>query len=186
MISCLQFPDLGSHRRTCSGASYCDVGYNSKSPHPTHDQPLGVEFPGHTWCEPGKPNWVGHLVQQIRVHRTTNPLVYDYAIGGDTVDGVRRQVQHEFLPHLAPKPDWAPWTSEDTLFLTWVGINDCAINTRSLDAVDATKRSVEGLFALQEELYQAGARHFCFVDVPPTYRFPNRASIYMFAHRFRA
>ncbi|TFK81887.1 carbohydrate esterase family 16 protein [Polyporus arcularius HHB13444] len=158
------------------GASYCDVGYDSQSPHPTPENPLGVEFPGITYCEPGKPNFVGHLVRQVNAHRenTSSILAYDYAIGGERADGVRRQVRQQFLPSLAPKPDWAPWRSNDTLFLTWVGINDCAVNTRTLDPASVTQQSIDELFGAQEEAYQAGARNFCFVDVPPTYKFPNR------------
>ncbi|RPD55355.1 hypothetical protein L226DRAFT_468947 [Lentinus tigrinus ALCF2SS1-7] len=163
-------------RLVCFGASYCDVGYDIQSPHPTSENPLGVDFPGITYCEPGKPNWVGHLVLQVNAGRdnTNALLVYDYAIGGDRVDGVGRQIREQFLPTLAPKPKWAPWTSSDTLFVTWVGINDCAMNTRVLDPASATLKSIDGLFAVHEEVYQAGARNFCFVDVPPTYKFPNR------------
>ncbi|KAI0713878.1 hypothetical protein C8Q76DRAFT_768744 [Earliella scabrosa] len=158
------------------GASYCDVGYiSSKSPHPTAEEPLGVPFPGYTWCEPGKPNWVGHFVQKVRAQLDMRLLVYNYARGGDTAEGVGRQVHDQFLPDLAPKPDWAPWSSDDTLFLTFVGINDCGRNSRSLDLIGATQESVKELFGLQEELYQSGARHFCFIDVPPTNRFPDGA-----------
>lgn len=157
-----------------SGSSYCDVGYHSMSPHPTAEKPLGVEFPGTAWCEPGKPNWVGHFIQEVKAQHGQQLLAYVYARGGDTVEGVKRQVQRHFIPYLSPRPDWAPWTSVDTLFMTFVGINDCAINSRTPDAVGATETSIRDLFALQEELYHAGARHFCFIDVPPTHRFPNR------------
>ncbi|KAI0697108.1 hypothetical protein C8T65DRAFT_743346 [Cerioporus squamosus] len=158
------------------GASYCDVGYDSQSSHPTPENPLGVDFPGITYCEPGKPNFVGHLVRQVNASRdsTSALLVYDYAVGGERADGVRRQVREQFLPSLAPKPDWALWTSDDTLFVTWVGINDCAMNARCTDPVSATQESIKQLFEAQEEIYQAGGRNFCFVDVPPTYKFPNR------------
>lgn len=159
-----------------SGASYCDVGYDTRSPHPTPENPLGVDFPGITYCEPGKPNWVGHLVLQTNARRDQagSLLVYDYGVGGDRADGVGRQVREQFIPSLASKPEWAPWTSGDTLFVTWVGINDCAVNTRALDPVSATQASIAQLFAAQEEVYQAGGRNFCLVDVPPTYKFPNR------------
>lgn len=124
-----------------SGDSYSDVGYNpNNSPHPTEDQPLGVEFPGHTFAEPGTPNWVGHLVANHIFHG--HVLVYDYAVGGDTVSGVRQQIRAGFLPSIGRKPEWAPWSPTDTLFsasqmqhaitailkiplVTWVGINDC-------------------------------------------------------------
>lgn len=43
-------------------------------------------------------------------------LVYDYAIGGHTVDGVRQQVRMKYLRSLGGKPDSAPWTEQDSLF----------------------------------------------------------------------
>ena len=75
---------------------------------------MGIQFPGITWTESGKPNWVGHFVTNY----SPNPslLVHDYACGGHTVDGVERQVRLEFLPYVADKPDWAPWQSNNTLF----------------------------------------------------------------------
>lgn len=169
---------------TDSGASYCDVGYNSKAPRPSVENPLGVKFPGETWCGhydgatntvTCEPNWVGHLLQLIQ-NQKDHPslLVYDYALGGDRVDGVHRQVHKDFLRHLATKPDWAPWTANDTLFVTWVGINDCSWNMDTPDPATSSQESIRALFAIQQELYEAGARDFCFIDVPPTYDFPGR------------
>ncbi|KAI0628890.1 hypothetical protein C8Q77DRAFT_1067250 [Trametes polyzona] len=165
------------------GASYCDVGYHFKKPIPTPEKPLGVDFPGMTWCGPTdqttrqftpEPNWVGHLLTLYRGDRDTYPLlVYDYALGGDRVDGVQRQVDKCFLPHLAHKPTWAPWSSEDTLFCTWVGINDCFYNAMHSDPAAHTQSSIASLFASQEKLYAAGARNFLFIDVPPAYIFPR-------------
>ncbi|KAI9067916.1 carbohydrate esterase family 16 protein [Trametes sanguinea] len=165
------------------GASYCDVGYNSRAPHPSPERPLGVDFPGETWCgtidkEQNKvtyePNWVGHLVELVRAQRNESSLlVYNYALGGETASGVKRQIEEEFVPHVATRPEWAPWTPEDTLFATWVGINDCAWNADTPDPVASTKASVAELFLLQERLYHKGARNFCFVDVPPTYDYPE-------------
>ncbi|KAH9890405.1 hypothetical protein C8Q73DRAFT_803938 [Cubamyces lactineus] len=165
------------------GASYCDVGYNAKAPHPSPERPLGVDFPGMTWCGAvdklnnkfaPEPNWIGHLVEIVKAHRgTSSLLVYNYALGGDTVQGVKRQIHQDFLPYLAPKPDWALWSPDDTLFVTCVGINDCAYNGCSRESAQTTKNSDEELFSLQEELYQAGARNFCWINVPPTYDYPG-------------
>ncbi|OSD04929.1 carbohydrate esterase family 16 protein [Trametes coccinea BRFM310] len=165
------------------GASYCDVGYDSRAPRPSPERPMGVDFPGKTWCgsideEQNKityePNWVGHLVELFRAQqKVSSLLVYNYALGGETASGVKRQIEQEFMPHVATKPDWAPWTSDDTVFVTWVGINDCAWNADTADFVVSTKASVATLFLLQEKLYRAGARNFCFVDVPPTYDHPG-------------
>ncbi len=168
-----------------SGDSFSAVGYNSKDRHPCVDHPLGIEFPGLTSCErvdetTGKvtyePNWVGHFVQTVNAKRIGHPLlVYDYAVSGDTVARMKLwQVEKEFLPHLAPHPEWAPWTPSDTLFVTWIGINDCTYNIRLQPS--AAQRSFDDLFAAQEELYTAGARNFCFVDVPLAHTFPKGES----------
>ncbi len=108
---------------------------------PSATLPLGVPFPGEMgglWNEPDAPNWVGHLItkhcplprykpdQDSDPEFVANPLLaYDYAIGGNTVSGVQTQVG-AFLDGAGAKPDWAPWSGRDSLFVTWVGINDCA------------------------------------------------------------
>ena len=90
------------------------------------------------------------------------------------MEGVRRQVHKHFLPQLAHKPDWAPWTPSDTLFITWVGINDCARDVaRRLDPDAAAEARLKVLLEAQERAYEAGGRNFGFVDVPPTYDFPE-------------
>ncbi|KAL6305258.1 hypothetical protein BKA93DRAFT_896374 [Sparassis latifolia] len=148
------------------GDSYSDVGYNALlSNHPTVEDPLGVDFPGYGFVEPGAANWVGHLITNYANHKPL--LVYDYAVGGDDVSGVRKQVQVRFLPRLGEKPDWAPWLGSNTLFITWIGINDCGYaDDRTVSA------SIKQLFNEQEDLYKVGARNFLFIDVPPIHRTP--------------
>lgn len=99
-----------------SGDSYSDVGYvyNKKDIIPSDEAPLGFEYPGITWAEPAMPNWVGYLITEYSPDNRL--LVYDYAVGGDSVIGVRKQVQVNFLPRVGEKPSWAPWNAEDTLF----------------------------------------------------------------------
>ncbi|KAI0737403.1 hypothetical protein C8Q80DRAFT_1243316 [Daedaleopsis nitida] len=166
------------------GDSFSSVGYSSKERTPTSEQPLGIDFPGLTSCERldeatqevcYEPNWVGHLVKTVNETRNTSPLlVYDYAISGDTISRMKlRQVKKEFLPHLAPRPEWAPWASTDTLFVTWIGINDCTWNIRLQPS--STHQSFDDLFKTQEDLYAAGARNFCVIDIPPVHIFPKGA-----------
>jgi len=102
-----------------SGDSYSSVGYDSRAPHPTPENPLGVEFPGITFTrtsEEPEPNWVGHLITEYCPRPSV--LVYDYAVGGGTIHGVKHQIDYHFMRSLASKPDWAPWTGDDTLFGT--------------------------------------------------------------------
>lgn len=107
-----------------SGDSYSAIGYHPRLPHPSEDNPLGIKFPGNTYTEArssangeweGTPNWVGHLVvsRRDKGHRM---LVYDYAVGGHTVSGVRSQVEQWFVPNVGQRPEWAPWADADSLF----------------------------------------------------------------------
>jgi hypothetical protein len=104
----------------------------------TDENPLGIEWPGSGWAEPGSPIWVigvqaiysscavaelrwnmqvAHLVASTQKRNKQPPLlVYDYAMGGDTVRGVAIQVRNRFLRGLASRPTAAPWTADDTLF----------------------------------------------------------------------
>ena len=91
---------------------------------PTKEKPLGIEWPGLTSCtaphDPTvcEPNWVGHLILKRR--DAGQPLlVYDYALSGDRVPGLKRQVDSQFMPHVGQRPACAPWISEDTLFSMW-------------------------------------------------------------------
>ncbi|KAI0628908.1 hypothetical protein C8Q77DRAFT_1076590 [Trametes polyzona] len=169
------------------GDSFSSVGYSPESPLPSAEEPLGVRFPGETSCErPTEetaeatqqvacdPNWVGHLVREVNSQRAgQTPLrVFDYAIAGDTVARMKlKQVSKEFLPHLGAHPEWAPWLPSDTLFVTWIGINDCTWNLRL--KVSSAQATIDDYFGAQEKLYNAGARNFCFIDVPPVHLFPN-------------
>ncbi|KAL7282859.1 hypothetical protein ACG7TL_002272 [Trametes sanguinea] len=93
-----------------SGDSYSDIGYDRRAPHPRADNPLGVDFPGFTLCcrydEAAdtyihEPNWVGHVIDLVKAEPSAfSPLIYDFAVGGDEVSGVARQIQREFLPEL--------------------------------------------------------------------------------------
>ncbi|KAF8154742.1 hypothetical protein B0H34DRAFT_852737 [Crassisporium funariophilum] len=148
------------------GDSYSDVGFDHVDDHPTAAQPLGVAFPGNTYNEEGLPNWVGCLISKHCPPPRFNPsvdddeqdedylesplLVYDYAKGGDTVAGVRIQIEHSFIPTLTKTG--AAWDPVDTLF--------------------KPKDTITELFELQEKLYHCGARNFLFIDVPPIHRSP--------------
>ncbi|KAH9999799.1 hypothetical protein BJV77DRAFT_1058148 [Russula vinacea] len=109
------------------GDSYSHVGYSAQAPAPTSSNPLGVVFPGQPTNEPGLPNWIGYLIRD-HGHGHANMVAYDYARRGDTVTGVyTNQVSGEFLPTVGRNPAWAAWGPTDSIFVTWVGANDCRI-----------------------------------------------------------
>ncbi|KAI0033342.1 SGNH hydrolase-type esterase domain-containing protein [Vararia minispora EC-137] len=151
------------------GDSYSYNGYHTQSPVPSASQPMGVPFPGAPNNEPGRPNWIGHLIRSFG-HGQANMLVYDYAIRGDTIQGVRGQIASSFVPVIGKKPSWAPWRASDSLFVTWIGVNDCRLMLEPKPAdIDAI---VANLFLAQEQLYVTGARNFLFIDLPPIHRSP--------------
>jgi hypothetical protein len=164
-----------------SGDSYTTVEYDVTREHPNEQNPIGnPEFPGRTWS-PGA-NWValfgvfwlevGYLITE---HNQSVILAHDFAVGGYVVQGVEREVHEWFLPYAGRQPDWAPWESDNSIFsmfplcpltlVTWIGIND--IN-RNIDPYS----QLSLLFDLQDQLYDAGARNFIFINVPPWDRAP--------------
>ncbi|KAF8625822.1 hypothetical protein AX15_005202 [Amanita polypyramis BW_CC] len=177
-FACVKFMFILSE----SGDSYSSVGYHLDQRRPPNAvQPLGITYPGFTWNEENEPNWVGHLVTKYYPAPRYTPnceengqdpeymssplLVYDYARGGDTMDGVKHQITNWFLPKGGTKPDWAPWSADTSLFITWIGINDCAYHADC-------SGPIKSLLELHEELYEAGSRNFLFIDVPPIERSP--------------
>ncbi|KAL1741299.1 hypothetical protein HDZ31DRAFT_45745 [Schizophyllum fasciatum] len=131
--------------------------------------------------DPNAPEKPGRAQAQDPAYERDPVLVYDYARGGKMVADVVSQIVDQFLPLLgAWRRERAAegsgkggdaakeWTSENALFVTWVGINDCAFaSTR-----DAREAAFQQLFAAQDELYRAGARNFLFIDVPHINRSP--------------
>lgn len=139
------------------GDSYSETDPWGISLHPSVEEPLGIAFPGITMTD-GGPNWVGHLV-----HKRQPPiLVYNYAKSGHTIDGVKQQRLRFFKSSAQPS---SSWSADESLFVTWVGINDLA---RSTDF----EGMLEKLFTVQQGLYEDGARNFLFIDVPPIERSP--------------
>ncbi|KAI5478365.1 RAM signaling pathway, SOG2 [Pseudohyphozyma bogoriensis] len=65
------------------------------------------------------------------------------------------------------------WKSEDTLFITWIGINDVLMSYQWTDYPAAYYNDLQVWLATQESLYEAGARQFLFFTVPPIHRTPE-------------
>ncbi|KZS92110.1 hypothetical protein SISNIDRAFT_474841 [Sistotremastrum niveocremeum HHB9708] len=157
------------------GDSYSDVGFDACGydiDEVTEDNPLGVEWPGNPFCETNQPNWVGYIARDRK--ESDNPLlVFDYAVGGHTVQGVINQVNDYFTPN----QESIQWYPNDTLFVTWVGINDVG------SFVDP-ERAIRELISLQKDLYALGGRNFLFIDVPPIDRSPAGLDLDMTPDRY--
>ncbi|KAF9535279.1 hypothetical protein CPB83DRAFT_801500 [Crepidotus variabilis] len=172
------------------GDSYSSVEDLYSSTVPDARAPLGVPFPGFTWNEVGHPNWIGHLItkycpkpryvppetaedvddqpelqEMIKDWQDSPLLVYDYAKGGESVFGVKRQIEQLFKQGMGTQPNWAKWTPEETLFVIWVGTNDCC---------GILPDNLKGIFGQYfTTLHSAGAKNFLIIDVPAVHRIPG-------------
>ncbi|KAJ7617821.1 hypothetical protein FB45DRAFT_932763 [Roridomyces roridus] len=154
------------------GDSYSAIGFTVHNPPPKKVDRRKTPFKGLTYADSDGTNWVGYLLSQRRMH--PDLLVHDYAVGGACVPArgfraaLETQVNRDFLDGYAmktTKDGSLPWNAADSLFVTWIGINDCAY-------AETHEETLDLLFTLQEKLYTAGARIFLFIDVPPIGRSP--------------
>jgi len=116
-------------------------------------------------------------------YNASSLLAYNLAYGGATIDSalvapylptvssVAQQVENEWFPNYAAQDPEVKWSSDDTLFAIFDGINDVGNSwwknqTAMNNAIFAVYRG------LVDELYQAGARNFAFLNVPPVDRSP--------------
>lgn len=82
----------------------------------------------------------------------------------------KEQVSTLFLPYLAKG---LPWQGCDSLFFIWLGINDIG-NTYSRGGNTSALHGqlAQAYSSAVGELYNAGARNFVFLNVPPVDRSP--------------
>ncbi|CAE6454046.1 unnamed protein product [Rhizoctonia solani] len=142
------------------GDSYSTVGFRSTSPVPNPTNPIGLKYPGTTITK-GE-NWAGVLTTKVNESLI---LTWDYAVSGQQVTGVVKQIGEQFIPTAGKRPSWCPWNATNSLFVTWIGIND--INR------GVVSERLPMLFGLQHDLYQNGARNFLFLNLPPFDRAPG-------------
>ncbi|KAF1929926.1 carbohydrate esterase family 16 protein [Didymella exigua CBS 183.55] len=156
------------------GDSYTQTGFDVNGTQPNAANPFGnPPFPGYTSAN--GPNWIDFLAT---TYNASFIKAYNLAYGGATVDAalvtpyaptvlsLKDQVQLEYLPRYGAHPKDAPWTSKDSLFAFFIGINDVGnswwLNNATL--YDAIFSEYSGLL---EQVYKTGARNFLFLSVPP-------------------
>ncbi|KAH0588418.1 hypothetical protein H2248_004267 [Termitomyces sp. 'cryptogamus'] len=113
------------------GDSYTQTGFDPALTLPAIGNPLGnPTYPGYTAT--GGENWVDYVTTKFN-----NSLLftYNYAYGGATIDAtlvapytptvlsLTDQV-NQFLSGAGTQPVATPWTSTNSLFSIWIGIND--------------------------------------------------------------
>ncbi|KAJ4482915.1 carbohydrate esterase family 16 protein [Lentinula edodes] len=155
------------------GDSYTTDGYNISA---------GIDSPVPGFTSSNGPNWVEFLGGTYNVTDTT---VFNLASGGATIDAalvppylptvlsVVDQVS-QFQEFLAPKPVGAEWSSSNSLFAIWIGINDVgnSFPWTNISQPIFYEKLMARLTSQVEILYNSGARSFVFLTVPPTDRTP--------------
>jgi len=162
------------------GDSYTTTGFNDTLTQPNAANPLGnPAYPGYTATN--GPNWVDFLTT---TYNETFLETINLAYGGATIDSalvapylptvlsVKEQVNIEFLPVYSSSPSFFPWKSDNTLFATFIGINDVGNAYQEANKSAIYPKEFQEYAALQDQLYQAGARNFLFLNVPPVDRSP--------------
>ncbi|EIW54084.1 uncharacterized protein TRAVEDRAFT_39742 [Trametes versicolor FP-101664 SS1] len=162
------------------GDSYTQTDFDPASTPPQPGNPLGnPPYPGFTAV--GGTNWID--VDTV-VHNKSLILTWNYAYGGATINASLVQPYeptvlslidqvNQFLGGAAKKPANAPWTSANSLFSVWIGINDIGNSYYLSGDRDAFSDSLlDSYFGQVEELYNVGARNFLFINVPPVDRSP--------------
>ncbi|KAL9088124.1 MAG: hypothetical protein Q9159_003242 [Coniocarpon cinnabarinum] len=137
-----------------------------------------IDFQGY-----GNANWIDVLIHD---RAPPNTLCYNFAWFGATVlrsPGDPPVGQYyafeDQLDEFQNVREIVDWQSSSTLFLSWFGVNDVALNTVlgiSLEnGADATNRYdgiITPYFDQLDLLYQAGARDYLILTVPPVDRAP--------------
>ncbi|KAL2192970.1 carbohydrate esterase family 16 protein [Corynascus similis CBS 632.67] len=161
------------------GDSYSQTGFDVTSTKPSADNPLGnPPLPG--WTASGGLNWVGFLVSEFN---TSTTLSYNFAAGGATTNATIvppyqstvlsfiDQVA-QFSDSIASKPDYAPWSADNALFGIWMGVNDAGNVWWDPEYDSLVEEIMASYFGQLQILYDAGARNFALLSVPPIHRTP--------------
>ncbi|EMD33269.1 carbohydrate esterase family 16 protein [Gelatoporia subvermispora B] len=162
------------------GDSYTQTQFDINSTQPSPGNPFGnPPYPGYTAV--GGVNWID--VDTV-VYNKSLILTYNYAYGGATINASLVQPYettvlsfvdqvNQFMSTVADKPASAPWTSENSLFSAWFGINDIGNSYYEPGNRSAFNDVLlDNYFSLVEDLYNVGARNFLFNNVPPVNRSP--------------
>ncbi|KAK6341334.1 hypothetical protein TWF696_008413 [Orbilia brochopaga] len=161
------------------GDSYTQTGFDPNGIQPAIGNPLGnPPYPG--WTSSGGINWID--VATVKYNKST-VLTYNLAYGGATIDAnlippyasnvlSLTDQTNQFLSIYANAPASAPWTSSNTLFSIFIGINDISNAWWRSDWLTFVDTLISAEFALVTKMYNAGARKFLIFNIPPIERAP--------------
>ncbi|KXH26797.1 fungal cellulose binding domain-containing protein [Colletotrichum salicis] len=157
------------------GDSYTRTGFCVTRDQPSIVNPLGnPTYPGPTSAN-GE-NWIQYLTTK---HNASLLLTYNFAQSGATVDTTLvtsiidavSQVENGFIPNYTGTNQ--TWDAESFLFGFFIGINDIGKSYSNGNSTDLHPLIFDKYAKLVEEVYEAGARNFLFLNVPPLERMPR-------------
>ncbi|EPS38155.1 hypothetical protein H072_8049 [Dactylellina haptotyla CBS 200.50] len=161
------------------GDSYTQTGFDPNGIQPAIGNALGnPTYPG--WTSAGGANWID--VATVKYNKSL-VFTYNLAYGGATIDSnlvapyasnvlSLTDQTNQFLTYYASAPASAPWSSSNTLFSVFIGINDIANSWWRSDWLTFIDTLLTAEFALVEKMYNAGGRKFLISNVPPIERTP--------------
>ncbi|TGO80895.1 hypothetical protein BPOR_1560g00010 [Botrytis porri] len=153
------------------GDSYSQTGFDPTLAQPAADNPLGnPNLQGYTTS--GGFNWIGYLVE---TYNNTLMLSYNFAYGGATTNA---SLVAPFAPTVLSLIDQVgqfakyipsgPWSSGNTLFGIWIGVNDVGNAWHLSNYTTVLAQIMESYFTEIQRLYNVGGRNFLFLTVPLT------------------
>lgn len=159
------------------GDSYTETGATHEESSPPDDNPLDED--GRFSIS--KPVWIDFVTQ---IYNHTPYRTSNFAVGGSTVDedvvapflsgsSLKAQMRKYFLPRYSFEQTGVEqfWTSSDSLFIIWLGVNDVAMHYGRNPSPEAPTVPINEVFDSYLTriltLYDTGARNFLFITVPP-------------------
>ncbi|KAG8942839.1 hypothetical protein FRC04_003470 [Tulasnella sp. 424] len=179
-------PPAGSpHYWFSFGDSYTQTGFDITSTKPSAANVFGnPAYPGYTACG-SFTNWIDEMIVSYNESYTYS---YNFAYGGATIDAtlvtpytstvlsMTDQV-NQFLNNVGSKPSYAPWTSSNSIFSFFIGINDIGNSYyQSGDRAAFSDTLLNAYFALVQKVYDVGGRNFLFINIPCVDRSPFMTS----------
>lgn len=173
-----------------SGSSWTDYGFELSGQQPTSADPIGnMDYKSRN--QQSGPDYVVFLSTK---YNDTSTLAYNFAMGGSCVNNaiyncsvtpdLQQQVSNYFEPRYSTRNGTAYgdlWTSEDSIFIMWMGDNDVYNSATPNDGRDLTALGIslmESYFNdMVENLYQHGARNFMIVTIPAQDRSPRALAL---------
>ncbi|KAH6711806.1 hypothetical protein DL95DRAFT_527944 [Leptodontidium sp. 2 PMI_412] len=148
------------------GDSYTSTNFDINGRQPSPEHPLGNTDLGNHQTSAQGPVWIEFLTTK---YNTSPVLTYNFAVGGASIpDNYTYQVENLFQPKYSKSKFWL---GSNTLFTSWIGINDVSDAWIHHDSSMLLTR-LDHYTDLLEQMWDTGARNFFVINEPPLDRSP--------------